>query len=562
MADDSPTVVLRVHTAELEAGLKKASGSVQQFADGMRGSLSSMGTAWKAFPTAANEADKSLGGLMGTLKNFKAEQVQQSRSARFFAGEIAGIVPMSGAASSALQGLMSAGFELGTGITKVALGFAAFEVIKVAVGLVGEETKIAAGQMQALGSLTKIHTDVMKVGMESVSEATHKATASQAAYNATMAAGAGPLKQYDAEFKRVAEAGISTWAKLNDIFGDGSLRQAYSETLGAIRAKAEASASALRALADATAAATEEANRANQAKLAQQAVNKLNLEAYEKEVVQLAKVKEALQAIAQYQAEAWTAMELGNLGAGDRKAFMAAQPDWMKNAAALSQQTPGQQADSYSQVEIDMAGTKDQHTAAEALEKLRAASKQATAEMTKEWMAVGDALGASVGKGFADIITGTKSVAQAMAGMAKSILSTIIETMKKVITSYILGAEAAAAFSQAGIPVIGPALAAAAVATMAGLLGGLAGGLPSAATGWDRLPSDQVVQAHRGDRILTAYDTERMDRLEAAFGTGGGGQTVINLSFIDVRGAEDFLERNRVGLVKVINRAAKDRVHG
>jgi hypothetical protein len=167
-------------------------------------------------------------------------------------------------------------------------------------------------------------------------------------------------------------------------------------------------------------------------------------------------------------------------------------------------------------------------------------------------MTVGDSISTSIGMAFAGLIRGTLSVKQAMAAMAKSILTTIIDMVKQIVMANAVSAAAGAASSQAGIPVIGPVLAGAAMVAMLSMVQGLLGDLPSAATGWDRLPSDQLVQAHKGERIIPSYDADRLDALAA---NGGGINVTIHAT--DAKSVRRLFLDNDAALAEALRQAAR-----
>lgn len=114
---------------------------------------------------------------------------------------------------------------------------------------------------------------------------------------------------------------------------------------------------------------------------------------------------------------------------------------------------------------------------------------------------VGDAFGTA----FAGVLAGTQSVAAGIKSMLKATLKAIIDMAMASITASAAKAAAEAAASQAGIPIVGPALAVGAMAAMEATVMALVDMLPSAAGGWD-IPTgvNPIVQAHGGEMILPA----------------------------------------------------------
>jgi hypothetical protein len=121
-------------------------------------------------------------------------------------------------------------------------------------------------------------------------------------------------------------------------------------------------------------------------------------------------------------------------------------------------------------------------------------------------------------------------------------------------------AGAGAAASQAGIPIVGPALALAAMgATMAAVLG-LGASVPSAARGWD-IPAgiNPITQLHEQEMVLPA-DQANVIRDLAAGGGGGVAQPAAVLRTVGTMG--DFLMVHRHDLAKVIKVLNKDSLRG
>jgi hypothetical protein len=116
----------------------------------------------------------------------------------------------------------------------------------------------------------------------------------------------------------------------------------------------------------------------------------------------------------------------------------------------------------------------------------------------------------------------------------------------------VAGAEAAA--SQAGIPIVGPALAAAAMATTSAAVMSSMLPLASAAGGYD-IPGtiNPLVQAHAREMVLPE---ELADRVRSM--TDGGGNTYV-IQAMDSRSFERFLRDNSDALARGIDQAVRDR---
>lgn len=145
-----------------------------------------------------------------------------------------------------------------------------------------------------------------------------------------------------------------------------------------------------------------------------------------------------------------------------------------------------------------------------------------------------NSIASAAGFAFAGMITGSQDMADAMS-------TAVIGAAQTSINSYAASAAAAAAFSQAGIPIIGPILAATASAVVFGLVKGFLAKTPKAATGGlifggspgvDNVP----ILAQRGEGILNVRQMRSFERLTNALdrqpnnqssSLGQSGKTVI-----------------------------------
>ena len=101
------------------------------FSDIMKG----MAAANEPAQRAVEDTSKSHDGLLGKMREFKGEQVQQGRMARFYASELMSIVPAGDAVKSKLQEVIGLGVEGLAGGLSFGL---AFEATKFAIGSIVE----------------------------------------------------------------------------------------------------------------------------------------------------------------------------------------------------------------------------------------------------------------------------------------------------------------------------------------------------------------------------------------------------------------------------------------
>ena len=167
-------------------------------------------------------------------------------------------------------------------------------------------------------------------------------------------------------------------------------------------------------------------------------------------------------------------------------------------------------------------------------------------------------MAARVGEVFAGIATGQLSIV----GGLKQILSMMVQVIAQamiVLQIKIAVAAATAADSAGMIPLMGPALGIAAAAAM---FSALMAYVPSAATGWDRVPADGLAMIHQGERIVPRYDADRLDAMAASFegGSRGRGDTFhVTIQALDGPDLERTLSRNPRALARSISRAVKAR---
>jgi hypothetical protein len=145
----------------------------------------------------------------------------------------------------------------------------------------------------------------------------------------------------------------------------------------------------------------------------------------------------------------------------------------------------------------------------------------------------GDAMGGAFISAASSAESAQEAVAQGMKAMAASAIDSALTAMQTIVTARAAEAAAGAASSQAGIPIVGPALAAAAAGTMFALVKGLIalgfqgmaqgglvqGGIP----GRDSVPAMLMP----GEFVLTKQQTESL----RGGGSIGGGPQNVNVTF-------------------------------
>jgi len=101
---DTVGVDVVARTGGVRSGMKDAAESTGSAVQQMRNFLAQLGG-------ASRDTGKHVDGLTGFLKDFKSEQVQNARTANFFASQLVEIIPGADGAKNALRGLIGIGLE-------------------------------------------------------------------------------------------------------------------------------------------------------------------------------------------------------------------------------------------------------------------------------------------------------------------------------------------------------------------------------------------------------------------------------------------------------------------
>lgn len=244
------------------------------------------------------------------------------------------------------------------------------------------------------------------------------------------------------------------------------------------------------------------------------------------------KAQEAFEAAVQRNGEA-VYNAIGQVATEASKAFVGetkiATQTIEQQTAAIEKQKSAQEAKAEKEREAAEARAKDaERQAAQA-----AAEKARIEGIANEYGALGSSIGGAFVSGFAAAEEGQNRLAEAFKSMTASMIDSALAAMQNIVTIRAAEAAAGAASSQAGIPIVGPALAAAAAATMFSLVRGfialgfqgmarggiVEGGIP----GHDSVP----IMAQAGEMVLTR---DQVDRMRQDGGLGGGGQITIEMN--------------------------------
>lgn len=131
------------------------------YAAGLKGAAAATQDATKAMGGAAASAAKEHLGLVATLKEFKSEQTQNARVARFYASQLAEIIPGAQGARTALQALIGLGLEgFGIGL--------AIEAVVVGLSYIAEKVNEHNEQLKTLKKTAVEAWDSYADAMEAV----------------------------------------------------------------------------------------------------------------------------------------------------------------------------------------------------------------------------------------------------------------------------------------------------------------------------------------------------------------------------------------------------------
>jgi hypothetical protein len=145
-------IEFEVGAGGVEDGIAIANTSIDQFLDRL-----------KRIPGGTDGGERSTRKFTDTLKEFKAEQTANSRTAAFFASQLASIIPGAEGATGALKSLINVGLE-GFGIG-VALEATMFILEQVGSALKDQEREAQ--------ELRKIHRDTWRAASDSLEDYQH-----------------------------------------------------------------------------------------------------------------------------------------------------------------------------------------------------------------------------------------------------------------------------------------------------------------------------------------------------------------------------------------------------
>lgn len=576
-----------VGTDGLVQGLKVATKGVDQAAQQFRTSLGGMAS-------ASASAAKEHVGLLGTLKEFKTEQVQGARIARFYGEELASIIPNAGGASSAIQGLLRVGLEGAAGGFGIGLGI---EVAMLALSGLADAVNRHEEKLKAVRKTATETWNSYSDAMEGVRQSYRGGqTEAMKAHQAQIEEQRKKVRGLWDEIKELAHD-QGTWATIKDswadVFGGGRNEEIekklaqikkVKQVMSGPKAAAElASAQAvenpeinrrvaaeIRSISAATASEITRINvekrnkleelERDQAKYGEKYADlRVSIEAEAAEKIrrarrgaELADAAESLSLRAQNMGRievvmAEASLRIRQLEERKRQTDIPAEKARIDELIRLTRKKANDEADIIQQgrerAAAAAAADADRQLQADADRRLtqkieiQKANEALVEASTSQWRGVGEAVGGA----FAAMATGAANFGHVMAAVGKSVVGVLIDMATKAIISYSASAAGAAAFSQAGIPIIGPILATSAMAAMGALVMGLLSSLPSASAGYD-IPAglNPVTQLHQREMVLPAEYADVIRRM--AQGGGAAGGVVFTINAIDGESVRRVLE--------------------
>lgn len=162
-----------------------------------------------------------------------------------------------------------------------------------------------------------------------------------------------------------------------------------------------------------------------------------------------------------------------------------------------------------------------------------------------------------VGEAYANVFLNASNSAEVMGGVLKTTFGTIIDLIEKQILADAAAAAAEAYKSQAGIPIIGPLLAAGASATAFAVVKGFLGKLPGREQGGSVRAGQPYVVGEKRPEVFVPDQAGTI--LPSTRGLGGS-SVRIGITAMDARSFSRSSRSLRRELVKVIREAQRDGV--
>lgn len=176
------------------------------------------------------DVPKGWKGLTDRIFEYRSEQLQSNRATRFFANELASLVPGMNTASASMRSLVGVALEGAT----VGLGFGlAMEAVKAAVQIAGEESERSAKRLAAyLDAVNEVKIAQLQAAARST-EATRQETAGQKAFREEMEHLNPVVAGLQEKMQKLKDEGPGFWAQFKAGIGVVSAMEDYTNLLEA-----------------------------------------------------------------------------------------------------------------------------------------------------------------------------------------------------------------------------------------------------------------------------------------------------------------------------------------
>lgn len=494
---------------------------------------------------AARQAGAEIQGLTGKIQAFAREQRAEARTAGFFVGELAQIVPVSNEAKGALTQL--GGAMVGGGPVAIGLAAATVGLGLIVKGFVdqSEAADRALDATKKWGAGLKAELDKNLEAVRLLNAEMRGGALGKAEAQADITRAAAAQKVAEAAKERAAaEAEVARLTAEMERTGVWAGLGAAQERLAEATKNEAAAAQNYAAVVERTEVEVTKARAAAgeaQTKKVQEELDKQTKAAEAAAARRLALAREAAEG-----GRAYGQSEDANLlYRGTNPEIERMRAEALRNAHAPD--TGGLGGGSVgSFAELDAVDPAAATKAAADAQASYNAEVQRSAAVAQQW-------GSALGDVFGALVTGQATAEQVFARVGQMIIQQVVQTAIASITADAARAGAGAAASQAGIPVVGPVLAISAMGAMMSAVLALLSGLPSARNGWwDTGSYEGLMWIHRNERVLNAREAQ-----SSRGGGGLGGATNINIAALDARSVRRVVREQSRDIVREIDRARR-----
>lgn len=528
MADTSNVIETQlVAKNDMDKGMAEGAASAKKGAE-------DIGSAFKSASSASDGFQGTINSLSGALKDHRTEEIQTARQIGFFTKELEGFVGKGNEAAKVL-GAMAGGFAMGGGVGMAIEGLkVGFELAAKAIAEFDKIQQVTAANSASFAkSIADVTQRLAEQRMETMSVEDkvrfYGMTSTQIAMVLTeeeighIKNGEAIAKEVEAREKSLAPMKRRAEGMVEDskILHDGQIVLTASEKKLVDLVKAETEE-----IATIKAHTVAGAGNIDTLRMRLAALNDLN-EAEKKTKAEVAATKgreagdtgnEAIQE----EFERRTKERNKLIEAEQERKFQIMQ-EYGRREQTLSATIEGQMAKIHSDNE-DRKREASARTAAYQEDQLK---KQLQLEQQ-----VAQGIMTAFGDAMASVVTDADNAGKAM-------LLALVKAARAAVMAYAASAAAGGASSQAGIPVIGPALAVAAAGTLFGFVEALVEKIPSARGGYD-IPSgiNPLTQLHENEMVLPA---DIANPLRENLGAGGG-DWHVSISAIDGPSVQRMVE--------------------